>query len=155
MTEIERMMIAQLRLIEMMSPHSYIAVRKVLGAGSGQESPGFNGLLRVAPDLGAAMQGVLKRAGTDALTVHREPTKYPLLYQLTECVLDFDELFQTFRYQHIMLVKRIIGAGTPSLKGKPTELLERSMRTPFYPDLWEVRETMFADFVRGESLTKK
>ncbi|MBK8169838.1 MAG: tryptophan 2,3-dioxygenase [Sandaracinaceae bacterium] len=154
-TEIERMMIGQLRLIEMMSPHSYIAVRKVLGQGSGQESPGFNAMLRVAPELGAAMHGVLKRACVSALEVHAEPTKHPLLFQLTECVIDYDELFQTFRFHHIMLVKRIIGAGTASLKGKPTELLERSMRAPFYPELWEVRETMFADFSRGENLYKK
>lgn len=153
-TELERMMIAQMRIIETMSPHSYLAVRKVLGQGSGQESPGFNGMLRVAPELGAAMARTLARANTTALAVHQDPTKQPLLFQLTECVLDFDELFQTFRYQHILLVKRIIGAGTPSLKGKPTELLERSMRTAFYPELWEVRETMFADFVRGVSLKK-
>jgi tryptophan 2,3-dioxygenase len=76
-TEIERMMIGQLRLIEMMSPHSYIAVRKVLGQGSGQESPGFNAMLRVAPELGAAMHGVLKRACVSALEVHAEPTKTP------------------------------------------------------------------------------
>lgn len=153
-TELERLMIAQLRIIETMSPHSYLAVRKVLGQGSGQESPGFNAMLRAAPDLGAAMTRTLERAGTTALDVHRDPTRHPLLFQLTECLLDFDELFQTFRYHHIQLVKRIIGAGTPSLKGKPTELLERSMRAPFYPELWEVRETMFADFVRGENLKK-
>lgn len=154
-TEVERLMISQLRLIETMSPHSYLAVRRVLGQGSGQESPGFNALLRVAPDLLAATNRALAKAGTTALDVHRDPSKSPLLFQLLESVLDFDELFQVFRYHHILLVKRIIGAGTPSLKGKPTELLERSMRTPFYPELWEVRETMFADFVRGENLNKK
>jgi tryptophan 2,3-dioxygenase len=132
-TETQRLMQQQLRLIETMTPHSYLAVRRGLGQGSGQESPGFNAMLRTAPVLGTALAGVLTRANTTAL-------------------LDFDELFQAFRYAHVMLVKRIIGAGTPSLKGKPTELLERSMRTPFFPELWELRETMFADFVRGANL---
>jgi tryptophan 2,3-dioxygenase len=151
-TETQRLMQQQLRLIETMTPHSYLAVRRGLGQGSGQESPGFNAMLRAAPVLGAALAGVLERAGTTALAVHQAPDAHPLLLQLTDALLDFDELFQSFRYHHVMLVKRIIGAGTPSLKGKPTELLERSMRTPFYPELWELRETMFADFVRGANL---
>lgn len=151
-TETVRLMLTQLRLVETMTPHSYIAVRRGLGQGSGQESPGFNAMLRIAPDLGAALDRALVRAGTTALAVHQDPERQPLLLQLTEHILDFDELFQAFRYHHVMLVKRIIGAGTPSLKGKPTELLERSMRAPFYPELWQVREAMFADFVRGASL---
>ena len=151
-TETQRLMQQQLRLIETMTPHSYLAVRRGLGQGSGQESPGFNAMLRAAPVLGAALAGVLERAGTTALAVHQAPDAHPLLLQLTDAILDFDELFQSFRYAHVMLVKRIIGAGTPSLKGKPTELLERSMRTPFFPELWELRESMFADFVRGANL---
>jgi tryptophan 2,3-dioxygenase len=151
-TETQRLMQQQLRLIETMTPHSYLAVRRGLGQGSGQESPGFNAMLRAAPALGTALAGVLQRANTTALAVHQAPDAHPLLLQLTDAVLDFDELFQNFRYAHVMLVKRIIGAGTPSLKGKPTELLERSMRTPFYPELWELRESMFADFVRGANL---
>lgn len=151
-TETVRLMLTQLRLVETMTPHSYIAVRRGLGQGSGQESPGFNAILRIAPELGAALDRKLARDGITALAVHQDPDRHPLLLQLTEHVLDFDELFQAFRYHHVMLVKRIIGAGTPSLKGKPTELLERSMRTSFFPELWQVRESMFADFVRGASL---
>ncbi|MDX2089583.1 MAG: tryptophan 2,3-dioxygenase family protein [Kofleriaceae bacterium] len=148
-TEAQRLMNTQLRLIETMTPHSYLAVRKGLGHGSGQQSPGFNALLAIAPRLGDALDRTLARAGVTALEVHRAPDAHPQLLQLTELVLDFDELFQAFRYHHVMLVKRIIGAGTPSLTGKPTELLERSMRVAFFPKLWEVRETLFADFVAG------
>lgn len=150
--EIQRLSIAQLRLIDTMTPHAYLAIRKGLGHGSGQESPGFNALLQIAPKLEAALDRVLARHGTTALEVHRNPQASPLLIQLTEAILDFDQLFQAFRYAHLVIVKRIIGAGTPSLKGKPTELLERSMRSAFFPKLWEVRETMFADFVAGTGL---
>jgi tryptophan 2,3-dioxygenase len=150
--EIERLMGAQFRIIETMTPHSYLSVRKGLGQGSGQESPGFNGILRNAPRAWTAFESLLSRRGTTALDVHRDPSLAPDLLDLAELLLDFDEQFQAFRSMHVMLVKRIIGAGTPSLKGKPTELMERSMRTQLFPALWEVRETMFADFVRGESL---
>lgn len=151
-TEIERLMTQHFRIIDTMTPHAYLAVRKGLGGGSGQESPGFNALLRAAPVLGESYRAVLARAGTTAIAVHRAPEEHPLLLQLLEVVLDFDEAFMAFRWHHVQLVKRIIGVGTPSLKGKPTELLERALRTPFYPELWELRETMFADFMRGASL---
>jgi hypothetical protein len=41
-------------------------------------------------------------------------------------------------------VCRIIGAGTPSLKGKPSERLERGMKERFFPALWDVRDELFA-----------
>lgn len=149
---IEKLLVEHLGIVETMTPHSYLAVRRVLGQGSGQESPGFNALLRLAPAFDVALRGMLERRGISALDAHREPTRDPLLLQVLERALDFDELFQVWRFHHIQLVKRIIGAGTPSLKGKPLELLDRSMRTSFLPWLWEVRETMFADFTAGESL---
>ena len=47
-----------------------------------------------------------------------------------------------------MLVYRIIGAGTPSLKGKPSELLERGMKQRFFPALWEVRDQVFEEWTK-------
>ncbi len=154
MVEIERLMTAQLRLIDTLTPYSYVAIRKGLGHGSGQESPGFNGILELAPRIDRACNDLLARAGITALDLHREPSRDPLLLRLLELMMDFDQFFQAFRYVHVIIVKRIIGAGTPSLKGKPTELLERSMRTQLFPTLWQVRETMFADFVAGSSLIR-
>jgi tryptophan 2,3-dioxygenase len=45
-----------------------------------------------------------------------------------------------------MLVYRIIGAGTPSLKGKSVDILERGVRERFFPELWEARDEVFADW---------
>ena len=65
-------------------------------------------------------------------------------------MIDIDEAFQSFRYRHLVLVKRIIGAGTPSLKGNPIELLENNAKKQFFPTLWQAREALFNDFVPGE-----
>jgi tryptophan 2,3-dioxygenase len=65
-------------------------------------------------------------------------------------MLDVDEAFQNFRYGHLVLVKRIIGAGTPSLKGNPIDLLETNAKKSFFPALWRAREALFSDFVPGE-----
>ena len=63
--------------------------------------------------------------------------------------VDFDQLLQIWRQRHLMLVYRIIGAGTPSLKGKPSELLERGMKQRFFPALWDVRDEVFAEWTKS------
>jgi tryptophan 2,3-dioxygenase len=57
---------------------------------------------------------------------------------------------QRFKREHIMVVRRIIGIGTASLRGNPMELLERSAQLTYFPSLWAVRDGMFADFKAGE-----
>src|SRR5438477_13166459 len=47
----QRLLIEQLPLLETMSPKEYQTIRLGLGAGSGQESPGFRALLAMAPCL--------------------------------------------------------------------------------------------------------
>lgn len=147
--QIEQLMTQQFRLIEQMLPAAYFAVRAALGRGSGQESPGFNAMLREVPKIWPHFSKALDRAGVTLLDIHKDPNRHPMLLELAEAMIDVDEGFQTFRYHHINLVKRIIGHGTPSLKGKPTELLEASFKTQLFPPLWEVREQIFAHFVPG------
>ncbi|GAC1352843.1 MAG: tryptophan 2,3-dioxygenase [Polyangiales bacterium] len=151
--QIEQLMTHQFRLIETMLPHAYFAVRAALGNGSGQESPGFKAMLRELPTLWPHYQSALDRASMTLLALHKNPSLHPALLELAEALIDVDEGFQTFRYHHLNLVKRIIGQGTPSLKGKPTELLERSMTTQLFPPLWAVREEIFKHFVPGAKVT--
>src|SRR5580658_6889183 len=47
----QRLMIQQIALLEIMSPKEYQEIRLRLGNGSGQESPGFRILLKMAPEL--------------------------------------------------------------------------------------------------------
>ena len=149
---IEQLMTHQFRLIEQMLPAAYFAVRAALGRGSGQESPGFNAMLRETPKLWPHFENALVRAGVTLLDIHKDPNRHPAMLELAEAMIDVDEGFQTFRYHHLALVKRIIGGNTPSLKGKPTELLEASFKTQLFPALWEVREEIFKHFVPGHPI---
>lgn len=142
----------QMRILETLSPRSYFTVRAGLGRGSGQESPGFNALLAEAQRLRRACRAALKRHGVKLLELHRDPSKDPVLFALTEALIDFDEAFQGFRQRHLALVRRIIGGRTPSLKGTPAELLEHGVKQSFFPELWLVREALFRDFTPGPSL---
>src|SRR6266516_7514103 len=52
----QRMMIEQVTLLETMSPKEYQEIRKKLGNGSGQESPGFRVLLKMYQPIWTSFQ---------------------------------------------------------------------------------------------------
>lgn len=66
----------------------------------------------------------------------------PNLVILFELMTDLDEGLQEWRYRHIKLVERTIGAkhGTGGSAG--VEVLKRSLFVQLFPDLWAVRYAM-------------
>jgi tryptophan 2,3-dioxygenase len=147
---IEKLMADQMRLLETMAPVAYFAIRKGLGHGSGLESPGFNRLLRTSKKVMEAFERACVRRKVTLEDLIRDPNKDRSLWSVAEAMLDVDEAFQNFRYRHLVLVKRIIGAGTPSLKGNPIDLLENNAKKSFFPAIWRAREALFSDFSPGE-----
>lgn len=147
---IQRLLLQQLDLLDTMSPKSYMTVRASLGRGSGQESPGFKTLLRLPGELvWPSFAAYLENEGVTLRAIYEQPDEHHQLYQLCEGLVDYDQLLQRWRSRHLLLVYRIIGAGTPSLKGKPSELLARGMRQQFFPELWEVRDELFAEWTHS------
>ena len=57
-------------MLEHMSPWEYTEVRKVLGHGSGFDSPGFRELRRVAKPLGEAFHAARERAELSLIEVY-------------------------------------------------------------------------------------
>ena len=84
----------------------------------------------VAPD---------ERLQEELLRAYREQ---PDLVILLELMTDFDEGMQEWRYRHVKLVERTIGAkhGTGGSAG--VEFLKRSLFQPVFPDLWAIRHRM-------------
>lgn len=150
---LEKLMAEQMRLLETMAPVAYFAIRKGLGHGSGLESPGFNRLLRSSKKVIDAFDRACVRHGVTPEVLVKDPATHRPLWAISEAMIDVDEAFQHFRYRHLALVKRIIGAGTPSLKGNPIELLENNAKKMFFPTLWRAREALFSDFTPGELKT--
>lgn len=135
-----RMMTAQLDLLETMSPKEYQQIRLQLGNGSGQESPGFQLLLRMPMDLWDAFKAhYLDGRGLTVRDVYDEKYSHDDSYVVAEALIEFDELFQKFRANHLYLIHRSIGLGSKSLKGRPVELLAAGGRHRFFPELWDVR----------------
>jgi tryptophan 2,3-dioxygenase len=139
----------QLKLFETMLPQAYLVIRKGLGRGSGLDSPGFVRLNELAPKVWATYQHALERHGIDLMDLYAKPGTHPALLAVAEGLVDIDAAMQRFKREHIMVVRRIIGIGTSSLRGNPMDLLERSAQLTWFPSLWAVRDGMFSDFKVG------
>lgn len=144
---VQRILLASVDLLDTMSPLDYMTIRTGLGRGSGQESPGFRTMLRLPGELiWPAVAAFLDKQGVTLRQIYEHPHQHHLLHQVCEGLVDYDQLLQSWRQRHLMLVYRIIGTGTPSLKGKPSELLAHGMKQRFFPALWDVRDELFAEW---------
>ena len=66
----------------------------------------------------------------------------PDLVILCELMMDFDEGLQEWRYRHVKLVERTIGAKQGTGGSPGVEFLKQSLFKPLFPDLWAVRHRM-------------
>jgi len=138
-----RLMIAQLDLLETMSPKEYQEIRLQLGNGSGQESPGFRVLLQMPRHLWASFESrYLFARGRNVRSIYDQEYAHDEAYVVAEAMMEFDELFQKFRWHHVFLIHRSIGMGAASLKGRSVDLLQTGARHRFFPALWDVRADM-------------
>ena len=136
--------IALLPVLETITPYDYQIIRAGLGHGSGLDSPGFLALLHVGPSLGHAFQAQLAAAAISLDDMYRRHAEFFGLHDLAECLIDFDERIQLFRFRHLKLAQRIIGGGVIGTMGTPVEVLHQRQQHLFYKDLWEVRNQITA-----------
>jgi tryptophan 2,3-dioxygenase len=133
-----------LDMLEHMSPWEYTTVRKVLGHGSGFDSPGFREIRRVAPPLGEAFHAAREREGLSLVEVYTQGREHEGLYQLAELLIEFDERVIVWRVRHFKVVERVIGGGSIGTQGTPVEVLGRLIHKSFFPELWDVRNELTA-----------
>jgi tryptophan 2,3-dioxygenase len=125
--------------LELMSPWEYQEVRRVLGHGSGFDSPGFREIRRVSPPLLDAFDALRRERGLSLLEVYTRGREHEDLYQLAEALTDWDESVGVWRFRHFKVVSRIIGEDVVGTQGTPVELLAGLIKNKLYPELWRVR----------------
>jgi tryptophan 2,3-dioxygenase len=131
-------------MLEQMSPWEYQEIRKVLGHGSGFDSPGWNELRRVLPRLGQAFHNARREADLSLADLYVQGRDHEHLYQLAESLIELDEQAQLWRMRHYQIVARVIGDSVVGTQGTPVELLGRLVTKTSYPELWEVRNELTA-----------
>ena len=132
----------QLEMLEALSPWEYQAIRKVLGHGSGFDSPGFREIRRVTPQLGQAFQARLREAGLNVVELYQQGRTQERLYQLAELLIGWDERITLWRMRHYLVVARVIGDSVVGTQGTPVELLGGLIKQRFYPELWQARNRL-------------
>jgi tryptophan 2,3-dioxygenase len=63
----------------------------------------------------------------------------PALAEFCERLLDLDEGIQEWRYRHVQMVKRTIGAKTGTGGSSGAQYLLTTLMHPIFPDLWAIR----------------
>jgi tryptophan 2,3-dioxygenase len=134
----------QLDMLEQMSPWEYQEIRKVLGHGSGFDSPGWRELRRVVPPLGQAFHALREQAGLSLVDVYTQGREHEELYQLAEAAIELDERINFWRIRHYKVVARVIGDSVVGTQGTPVEVLGRLIQHVFFPELWRVRNELTA-----------
>ncbi len=73
------------------------------------------------------------------LSVYQDPARFWELYELAEKLVDFEDYFRRWRFNHVTTVERIIGfkRGTGGTSG--VSYLRKMLDVVLFPELWQVR----------------
>lgn len=134
----------QIHMLEHMSPWEYQTIRRVLGHGSGFDSPGFRSVHHVSPLLHDAFMALLDRRRLTIVELYRHGRQLEDLYQLAEQLIEWDERVTLWKFHHLKLVERIIGGHVVGTQGTPVEVLGRRINVTYFPELWEARNRLTA-----------
>ncbi len=184
-----KVLVAQLDILETMTPLEFQAFRQRLEAASGFQSDQFRQLefvlgnkskaaidrfaagsrARLAlerrfgmPTLWDTFLHYLSREGyaipaallTRDVTGRIEPSeelqetlidlyrKDPKHVEMCERLVDLDEGLQEWRYRHVKMVQRTIGAKIGTGGSAGAQYLATTLMTPIFPDLWEIRSRL-------------
>ena len=184
-----KVMVAQLDILETMTPLEFQSFRARLEAASGFQSDQFRQLefvlgnktkgavdrfpqgsrARTAleqrfgnPTLWDAFLRYLSRQGyaipvpllTRDVTGTIEPSaalqetliglyrQDPKHAEMCERLVDLDEGLQEWRYRHVKMVQRTIGAKIGTGGSAGAQYLATTLMTPIFPDLWEIRSRL-------------
>ena len=184
-----KVLVAQLDILETMTPLEFQSFRARLEAASGFQSDQFRQLEFVlgnksraaidrfgadtrarsaleqrygAPTLWDAFLRYLAREGyaIPPALVSRDVTskietsvelqdtlidlyrKDPKHAEMCERLVDLDEGIQEWRYRHVKMVQRTIGAKVGTGGSAGAHYLATTLMTPIFPDLWEIRSRL-------------
>jgi tryptophan 2,3-dioxygenase len=139
-----RFITAQLDMLEQMSPWEYQEIRRVLGHGSGFDSPGWREIRKTAPLLIQELHAIARERGLDLVSLYVNAREHEELYQLAEALIELDERATMWRARHYKTVARVIGDKVVGTQGTPVEVLGRLVDKSLFPELWELRNKLTA-----------
>ena len=75
-------------------------------------------------------------------TIYRDPKSHWEAYELAEKLVDFEDYFRRWRFNHVTTVERVIGfkRGTGGTSG--VSYLKKMLEVELFPELWHLRTTL-------------
>lgn len=73
---------------------------------------------------------------------HHAGERYYAQFRVCEHLLEFDERFSIWRFHHVKMVERMIGAKTGTGGSSGAKYLAGTVPQVFYPDIWAVRDRL-------------
>jgi tryptophan 2,3-dioxygenase len=145
---IRKVAVAQIDVLETMTPRQFLSFRARLEAASGFQSAQFRQLTSiVGEELFASFLHYLAGEGYPAgddvqgalLAAYRDDGEPA---QIAERLVDLDEGLQEWRYRHVKMVQRTIGdkSGTGGSPG--VAYLQSTLFKPAFPELWAIRNQL-------------
>jgi tryptophan 2,3-dioxygenase len=71
--------------------------------------------------------------------VYRDPAHHWDLYELAEKLIDFEDYFRRWRFNHVTTVERIIGFKTGTGGTSGVSYLRKMLDVVLFPELWQLR----------------
>ncbi len=143
MRTIIKTIVAQIDVLETLTPLEFLSFRSSLSRSSGFQSAQFRALEATFGPLLEALDAVLQERGHRAETIEeRLKAAYrtdPQAAGLCEAFVDVDEGLQEWRYRHVKMVERTIGTKQGTGGSSGAEYLRSTLFTPAFPPLWTIR----------------
>jgi len=73
------------------------------------------------------------------LSVYRDPKAHWGLYELAEKLVDFEDYFRRWRFNHVTTVERVIGFKRGSGGTSGVDYLKAMLDVVLFPELWDIR----------------
>ena len=165
-----RIVSAQLSALETLPPQHFAQFRQHLGSSSGSQSIQFRAIEAASGLREPHFLQVLKEHGPIPDLVQHALARPPLqelfldllnaqdieleslyvgerpstLFFLAEALLEYEQLFGQWRFQHVQLVERVLGPLTGGSGGTlGAKYLARTIDQKFFPALWAVRAKFY------------
>src|SRR5216684_4499553 len=134
-------------VLRTMTPSEYTEFRGSLGQSSGFQSWQYRMIEFLVGNKKAAIierDVSVSHVESDSvvsawLSVYQNPARFWELYELAEKLVDFEDYFRRWRFNHVTTVERIIGfkRGTGGTSG--VSYLRKMLDVVLFPELWRVR----------------